>query len=195
MADDAIPIRPALESGAPELTWALLMALARKIVAENKNMRSGNWQTTVGVDLKGKTLGIVGLGRIGSKIAAYAKAFEMSVIAWSENLTAERVAEAGAVLVSKESLFQWSDFVTVHLVLSDRSRGIIGAKELEEMKPSAFDQYFARAAGGMKRHYCRCLKWHELRARHWMCMIQSLCRRIMILGNLIMCWLRHISVM
>lgn len=127
-----------VESGAPELTWALLMALARNVVTENGNIRSGGWQTTVGADLKGKTIGIVGLGRIGSKIAAYAKAFDMKVIAWSENLTAEKAAEAGAVLVSKESLFQWSDFVTVHLVLSDRSKGTIGAKELEMMKHSAF---------------------------------------------------------
>jgi len=127
-----------VESGAPELTWALLMALARNVVPENHNMRSGGWQTTVGADLKGKTIGIVGLGRVGSKIAAYAKAFDMKVIAWSENLTAERAAETGAVLVSKESLFRWSDFVTLHLVLSDRSRGIIGAKELELMKPTAY---------------------------------------------------------
>jgi phosphoglycerate dehydrogenase-like enzyme len=127
-----------LESGAPELTWALLMALARKVTVENENVRSGGWQTTVGVDLKDKTIGIIGLGRIGSKIAAYANAFDMKVIAWSENLTEEKAAAAGAVLVSKESLFRWSDFVTVHLVLSHRSKGIIGAKELELMKPTAF---------------------------------------------------------
>lgn len=85
-----------VESGAPELTWALLMALARRVVVENANVRSGLWQSTVGVDLRGKTIGIVGLGRIGSKIAAYAKAFEMKVIAWSENLTEERAHRAGA---------------------------------------------------------------------------------------------------
>jgi len=127
-----------VESGAPELTWALLMALARKVVVENGNVRSGAWQTTVGVDLKGKTIGIVGLGRIGSKIAAYARAFDMKVIAWSENLTAEKAAEVGAVLVSKESLFRWSDFISVHLVLSERSKGIVGVSELGMMKPSAF---------------------------------------------------------
>jgi phosphoglycerate dehydrogenase-like enzyme len=126
-----------IESGAPELTWALLMALARNIVTENKNIRSGGWQTTVGADLKGKTIGIVGLGRVGSKIAAYAKAFDMKVIAWSENLTTEKAADAGVVLVSKESLFRWSDFVTVHLVLSSRSKGIIRAADLELMKPTA----------------------------------------------------------
>ena len=127
-----------VESGAPELTWALLMAMARNITTEAQNVKVGDWQTTVGVDLKGKIIGIVGLGRIGSKIASYAKAFDMKVIAWSENLTTEKAAEAGAVLVSKESLFRWSDFVTVHLVLSERSRGIIGKHELEVMKPSAY---------------------------------------------------------
>jgi phosphoglycerate dehydrogenase-like enzyme len=127
-----------IESGAPEHTWALLMAMARHIPEEAGNFRSGNWQTTIGHDLKGKTLGIVGLGRVGSKIAAYAKAFEMKVIAWSENLTTEKAAEAGVVLVSKERLLQWSDFITLHLVLSDRSRGIIGTKELALMKPSAY---------------------------------------------------------
>lgn len=127
-----------LDSGAPELTWALLMALTRGIVRENESVRAGGWMTGLGVDLKGKTLGIVGLGRIGSKIASYAKAFDMKVIAWSENLTEEKAAAAGAVLVSKESLFRWSDFVTVHLVLSDRSKGIIGQQELELMKPTAF---------------------------------------------------------
>ncbi|MBS1502510.1 MAG: D-2-hydroxyacid dehydrogenase family protein, partial [Bacteroidetes bacterium] len=127
-----------VESGAPELTWALLTALSRNITVEAANVRSGGWQTTVGVDLKGKTLGIVGLGRIGSQIAVYAKAFGMKVIAWSENLTEERAHRAGAELVSKENLFRWSDFVSIHLVLSNRSKGIIGKKELEAMKPSAF---------------------------------------------------------
>ncbi len=127
-----------VESGAPELTWALLMALARKVVVESGNVRSGGWQTTVGVDLKGKTMGIVGLGRIGTQIAAYAKVFGMKVIAWSENLTEERAHRAGAELVSKERLFKAADFVSVHLILSDRSRGVIGVTELEWMKPTAF---------------------------------------------------------
>lgn len=127
-----------VESGAPELTWALLMALARNVVVENGNVRSCGWQTSVGVDLRGKTMGIVGLGRIGSQIAAYAKVFGMKVIAWSENLTEERAHRAGAELVSKERLFKAADFVSVHLVLSERSRGVIGAAELGWMKPSAF---------------------------------------------------------
>jgi phosphoglycerate dehydrogenase-like enzyme len=127
-----------VESGAPELTWALLMALARKVVVENGNLRSGGWQTTVGVDLQGKTMGIVGLGRIGTQIAAYAKVFGMKVIAWSENLTEERAHRAGAELVSKERLFKAADFISLHLILSDRSRGIVSQKDLEMMKPSAY---------------------------------------------------------
>ena len=127
-----------VESGAPELTWGLLLAIARKIPAEVQNVRTGGWQTTLGTDLKGKTIGIIGLGRIGCKIAAYAKVFEMKVIAWSENLTEERAHRAGAELVSKERLFKTADFVSVHLVLSERSLGIIGHAELELMKPSAF---------------------------------------------------------
>ena len=127
-----------LDSGAPELTWALLMAIARQIPIESANVQSGGWQTTVGTDLKGKTIGIVGLGRIGSKIAQYAKAFDMNVIAWSQNLTQEKAAEAGATFVDKATLFRESDFVTIHLVLSARSRGIITLDDLELMKPSAY---------------------------------------------------------
>jgi phosphoglycerate dehydrogenase-like enzyme len=125
-------------SGAPELTWALLMAIARKIPQENRSFIEGRWQTSIGTDLSGKTIGIVGLGNIGSKMAAYAKVFDMKVIAWSENLTAEKAAAAGAVLVSKETLFREADFVTIHLVLSDRSRGIVTADDLSQMKPSAY---------------------------------------------------------
>ncbi|WP_158994091.1 D-2-hydroxyacid dehydrogenase family protein [Mucilaginibacter sp. L196] len=127
-----------IESGAPELTWALIMAIARKIPMENKNLRSGGWQTTVGTDLKGKTIGIIGLGRIGTTIAKYARAFDMKVIAWSQNLTEERAEEAGVKLVQKEILFKEADFITVHLVLSERSKGIVTANELRLMKPSAF---------------------------------------------------------
>ena len=127
-----------VESGAPEITWALLMAMAKKLPAENANMRSNGWQTTIGTDLYGKTIGIIGLGRVGKKIAAYAKAFDMQVIAWSENLTAERAGEAGAQLVSKAELFQKSDFVTIHLVLSERSKHTVTAAELALMKPGAY---------------------------------------------------------
>jgi phosphoglycerate dehydrogenase-like enzyme len=126
-----------IQSGAPEFTWALLMAMARHIPVEVSNIRSNGWQTTMGIDLKGKTIGIIGLGNIGSKIAVYAKAFDMNVIAWSQNLTPEKANASGAKLVSKEELFRESDFVTVHLVLSDRSRGIIAMDDLVLMKPTA----------------------------------------------------------
>jgi phosphoglycerate dehydrogenase-like enzyme len=126
------------ETGAPELTWALLLAIARHIVPENAAVRRGGWQEQVGTDLSGKTIGIVGLGRIGSTIARYARAFNMEVIAWSENLTPEKAAEAGARLVTKDQLFKQADFVTVHLVLSDRSRGTVTATEFRQMKRSAY---------------------------------------------------------
>jgi phosphoglycerate dehydrogenase-like enzyme len=127
-----------LMSGAPELTWALIMATARHITREYANFSTGHWQTTIGTDLRGKTIGIVGLGNIGQKIAGYAKAFDMHVIAWSQNLTAEKAHGAGALLVSKETLFRESDFVTVHLVLSHRTRGIIRDSDLKLMKPTAY---------------------------------------------------------
>lgn len=127
-----------VNTGAPEFTWAMLMTIARNILIENKNFKTGKWQTTISADLYGKTLGIIGLGNIGSKMAAYAKAFDMNVIAWSENLTAEKAEAAGAKLVSKEELFKTADFVTIHLVLSDRSRGIIKAADLALMKLNAY---------------------------------------------------------
>lgn len=125
-------------SGAPELTWALLLAMARHVVAESTSLREGNWQREVGVDLKGKTIGIVGLGNIGSTIARYGKAFEMEVIAWSENLTSEKATEQGARLVSKEELFKTADFLTLHLVLSQRSRNTVTSVEFNLMKPTAY---------------------------------------------------------
>lgn len=125
-------------TGAPEMTWALLLAIARNIPLENNNFTSGKWQTTIGTDIIGKTIGIIGLGNIGSKIATYAKAFDMNVIAWSENLTEEKATAAGAKLVSKQTLLKEADFVTIHLVLSDRSRGILKKADLELMKPTAY---------------------------------------------------------
>jgi phosphoglycerate dehydrogenase-like enzyme len=124
--------------GALELTWALLLAAVRSIPAEVESLRAGGWQVAVGGDLSGRTLGLVGLGRIGSAMARIGRAFEMKVIAWSTNLNAAKATEAGALLVSKEVLFRESDFVSVHLVLSGRSRGIIGAPELAQMKSSAW---------------------------------------------------------
>lgn len=126
------------DHGASEMTWAMLMAIARNIPAEVQNVKNGGWQTTIGTDLRGKTIGIVGLGGIGSKIAAYARAFGMNVIAWSQNLTAETADGAGAQLVTKEKLFREADFITLHLVLSERSVGTVSKHELALMKPTAY---------------------------------------------------------
>jgi phosphoglycerate dehydrogenase-like enzyme len=120
-----------------ELTWALILASARHIVSENESLRAGGWQRAVGDDLADKTLGILGLGSIGSRVAKVALAFGMNVIAWSQNLTLHAAAAAGARLVSKEELLREADVVSIHLVLSKRTAGLIGAPELALMKPSA----------------------------------------------------------
>jgi phosphoglycerate dehydrogenase-like enzyme len=120
-----------------EFAWALILALSKNIAPENAAMRAGGWQVGVGTFLEGKTLGVLGLGRLGSRVAAIAPAFGLEVIAWSENLTAEAAAEKGARFVSKEELFRQSDILTIHLILSERSRGLVGATELALMKPSA----------------------------------------------------------
>ena len=120
-----------------ELTWGLILALCRHIPREDRAVRAGHWQTTLGIGLNGKTLGLVGLGRLGTQVARIAQAFGMEVIAWSQNLTAARAAEAGAALVAKPELFARADVVSIHVVLSPRSRGLVGAAELAQMKPSA----------------------------------------------------------
>jgi len=120
-----------------ELTWALILASARHIVAEAAAVRSGGWQHSIGDDLAGKTLGIIGLGNLGSQVAKIGSAFGMRVLAWSQNLTAEKAGAVGAALVSKEELLRQADIVSVHLVLSDRTRALIGERELALMKPSA----------------------------------------------------------
>lgn len=121
-----------------ELTWGLILGLVRHIPREDRAVREGRWQTTLGVGLKGKTLGILGLGRLGAQIAAVGKAFGMEIAAWSQNLTADRAAAAGARLVDKATLFAEADVITVHLQLSDRTRGLIGAADLARMKPTAY---------------------------------------------------------
>jgi phosphoglycerate dehydrogenase-like enzyme len=123
-------------SAAPELTWALLLALARNLTAEENALRSGRWQNTVGSELAGKTLGIVGLGKIGHKVAGYGHAFGMKVLAWSQNLEEETAAAAGVRKVSKDELFRESDVVTLHLRLSPRSEGTVGEAELRLLGPS-----------------------------------------------------------
>ena len=124
--------------GPTELTWGLILALVRQIPLEDRLSREGKWGTTVGMGLKGKTIGLLGLGHIGSLVARVANAFEMNVIAWSQNLTAERTAECQATLVDKDTLFRDSDIVSVHVVLSQRTRGLVAAHELALMKPTAY---------------------------------------------------------
>jgi phosphoglycerate dehydrogenase-like enzyme len=121
-----------------EFTWAMILAVARQITIENASLRSGGWQRGVGSDLGGKTLAVLGLGNVGGPVAAIGKAFGMRVIAWSPNLTRERTESSGAQLVSKADLFREADFLTVHLVLSPKTRGIVGEAELAWMKSSSY---------------------------------------------------------
>ncbi|QPO12373.1 D-2-hydroxyacid dehydrogenase family protein [Thalassospira sp. A40-3] len=149
--NDAIDVATASELGitvcgtespstaTPELTFALMLALARNLMAENASMRAGGWQVGIGQDLAGSTLGIIGLGRLGAKVAKMAQAFDMNVCAWSANLTQERCDELGVThMATKEDLLRASDFVTIHQRLSDRTLGLIGTNELKQMKPTAY---------------------------------------------------------
>ena len=120
-----------------ELTWALLLASVRGIVQENNSIRDGGWQKSLGQDLKGKTLGVVGLGNVGGQVARIGLAFGMKIIAWSQNMTPEIAEAAGASLVSKDELFRQADIVTIHLILSRRTKGIVGSAELGLMKPTS----------------------------------------------------------
>ncbi|SEH00333.1 Phosphoglycerate dehydrogenase [Nonomuraea solani] len=130
-----------------ELTWALILGLTRHLLPEATAFRSdGPWQSTIGGDLHGRTLGLLGLGKIGSRMAVIGRAFGMDVVAWSEHLTEERALECGARLVSKDALLAESDVVSVHLVLSDRTRGLVGERELSLMKPAAYLVNTSRAA-------------------------------------------------
>ncbi|MPZ50811.1 MAG: D-2-hydroxyacid dehydrogenase family protein, partial [Dehalococcoidia bacterium] len=120
-----------------ELTWGLILSLARNIALEDHATRNGAWQTTIGPSLERKVLGVIGLGNLGSQVVTVGRALQMDVIAWSQNLTMERAAEFGARLVSKNELLATADVITIHLVLSDRTRGLIGADELALMKRTA----------------------------------------------------------
>jgi len=120
-----------------EMTWALILAGARHLLEETASLRSGGWQTALGEGLRGKTLAVLGLGRVGSRVAAIGLAFGMEVVAWSQNLTPEAAQALGVRHVSKEELFRSADILSVHLILSKRSRGLVGAPELALMKPSA----------------------------------------------------------
>ncbi|HEY8609700.1 MAG TPA: D-2-hydroxyacid dehydrogenase family protein [Roseomonas sp.] len=121
-----------------ELTWGLILALVRDIPAQDRSLREGRWQTALGEGLEGRTLGVIGLGKQGQRVAKVALAFGMRVIAWSQNLTAETAAEHGVERMEKDALLREADVVTLHLVLSERSRHTIGAAELALMKPGAF---------------------------------------------------------
>jgi phosphoglycerate dehydrogenase-like enzyme len=125
-------------SGTAELTWALILAVARHLPQEDASVRAGGWQQSVGTDLAGSRLGVIGLGRLGSRVAQVGLAFGMDVVAWSQNLTDERAASVGARRASGlHELLESSDVVTIHLQLSDRTRGLLGAAELARMKPTA----------------------------------------------------------
>jgi len=136
------PVPPA------ELTWALILGLARNVAQENAAFRAGGpWQSTVGVELAGRTLGVIGLGRIGSRVARIGRAFGMDVVAWSPNLTRERTEEVGVALaLDLAMLLETADVVTVHLALGGRSRGLLGRAELARMKPTAYLVNTARSA-------------------------------------------------
>lgn len=128
-----------LSTGATaELSWALLLALFKQIPKEDANMRNGLWQTSMPPTLQGKRLGLLGVGNLGGKVGRVGKAFGMDVVAWSPNLTEARAAEAGVTLVSKEELFKTSDAISVHIVLSERTKGIVDAACIQAMKPTAY---------------------------------------------------------
>lgn len=137
-SDFAHPRFRSVRDATPELAWGLMIATVRNLADEHRNMRAGGWQSSAGMTLSGKTLGLLGLGRVGRRMAEYGAAFGMEVIAWSQNLTAQAAASVGARRVEKAALFESSDVVSIHLVLSERTRGLVGAAELALMKPHAY---------------------------------------------------------
>jgi phosphoglycerate dehydrogenase-like enzyme len=137
-SDFASPRFSSVRDATPELAWGLMIATVRQLAEEHRRLRDGGWQATMGMTLSGKTLGLIGLGRVGRRMAEYAKAFDMEIIAWSQNLTEEAAAAVGARRVEKETLFQESDVVSIHVVLSERTRGLIAEPELALMKPHAY---------------------------------------------------------
>ena len=134
----ANPIFANIMNATPELTWGLMIATVRHVGLEMRRMREGHWQSTMGTILAGRTLGLLGLGRIGKRMAAYGHAFGMEVIAWSQNLTDETAASVGTRRVEKDELFRQSDVLSIHVVLSDRTRGLVTARELALMKPESY---------------------------------------------------------
>ena len=139
VADHGIHVAPTggTIASTVELTWALILAASRNLVVENTAVRTGGWQTSVGRELDGCVLGVLGVGRIGKRVARIGSAFGMDVIAWSQNLTQDAAAQAGVRYASKEELFRQADVLTIHLKLSERSKNLIGHAELAAMKPTA----------------------------------------------------------
>ncbi len=150
MRNAAIDLSAAKESGVlvcgtegltwstAELTWGLVLASARNLIVEEASMRAGGWQRTVGTDLAGRTLGLVGLGHLGARVARYGHAFDMRVVAWSPNLTAERAAEHGVAYLPKDELFAQADVISIHLVLGRGTRGVVTEADLRRMKPTSY---------------------------------------------------------
>jgi phosphoglycerate dehydrogenase-like enzyme len=134
----ANPLYRGIFNATPELTWGLMISTVRHMDLESRRMRAGGWQGTVGMILAGRTLGLLGLGRIGKRMAAYGRAFDMPVIAWSQNLTEDAAAAVGARRVEKDELFRLSDVLSIHVQLSDRTRGLVTDRELALMKPEAY---------------------------------------------------------
>jgi phosphoglycerate dehydrogenase-like enzyme len=132
------PIYAGIFNATPELTWGLMIATVRHMAFEDRRMRAGGWQSTVGLILAGRTLGLLGLGRIGKRMAVYGRAFDMQVIAWSQNLTDEAATAAGARRVEKDDLFRLADVLSIHVQLSERTRHLVTARELALMKPEAY---------------------------------------------------------
>lgn len=137
-SDFANPRFRSVRDATPEFAWGLMIATVRNLAEEHLRMRAGGWQASTGMTLSGKTLGLLGLGRIGKRMAEYAKVFDMQVIAWSQNLTEEAAVEVGARRVEEAALFEESDVVSIHLVLSERTRGLVAEPELALMKPQAY---------------------------------------------------------
>jgi phosphoglycerate dehydrogenase-like enzyme len=145
-SDTKAPALAHVASATPELAWGLMIATVRHFAVENRHMREGAWQTTTGMVLAGCTLGLLGLGRIGKRMAEYGRAFGMNVIAWSQNLTQEAASAVGVRQVGKDELFRESDVLSIHVVLSERTRGLVAARELALMKPEAYLINTSRAA-------------------------------------------------
>lgn len=137
-SDFSSPAFANVSNATPELTWGLMIATVRHMTAEGRRMREGGWQSTAGIILAGRTLGLLGLGRIGKRMAEYAHVFGMKTIAWSQNLTEDAASAAGVTRVEKDELFRQSDVLSVHVQLSDRTRGLVTARELGLMKPDAY---------------------------------------------------------